>query len=159
MEYIRASKTLEHTPNFYLNFSLKQNWGYNMDYAPYYLLSFKRKMSPVFVPCRLCSMSHQPSIGAVSGGWPRNLRYPPGSSPRDLGAGPSWKLHGHLMFPLSTHLFSGSILPWFLPTLPRMSLRQSLMETAQMRFKSRSFTVLVVLFDFIRSPSFIFKHR
>lgn len=42
-------------------------------------------------------MSHQPSIGAVSEDWHRNLRYPPGSSPRDLGAGPAWKLHGHLM--------------------------------------------------------------
>lgn len=130
-----------------------------MDCAPYYLLSFKRKMSPAFVTCRLCSMSHQPSIGAVSQDWHRNLRYThqaplSGTWEQDLlGScmGTSWPT-------LSTHLFLGSILPGFLPTLPRMSLRQSLMETAQMMFKSRSFTVLVVPFDFIRRLSFNFKH-
>lgn len=32
----------------------------------------------------------------VSEDWHRDLWQPPGSSPRDLGAGPSWSVHGHL---------------------------------------------------------------
>lgn len=94
-------------------FQFKTNFWLQYDHTSYiYLLCFKRKTSPAFVPCRPCATSHKPSVGPVSEDRHRTsdthqvLSQECGN--RDPGAGTlleaAWA---------PQHLFSGLILPGF----------------------------------------------
>lgn len=91
-----------------------------MDCTPYiYLFIFKRKTSPTFVSCRLCSVSYQLFMGSED--WHRGLRLlSQGLKSRTL-LETAWVPH---TLPSALTL----VLPAFLPTLPRTSLSQRLMK-------------------------------